>query len=137
MTLTALSQVLAALQADSALQTLLGGSGRVRFGNLTASQSIPGVYLTGGNTDKSTPNPGYLVSRHRTNNDTIRADAWATTPEAVQALIDRVDVVILPGLAGFLGTERSSGMAATPDPDQPELWHAAATYTFTYRVLDS
>lgn len=137
MALAALSLFLTALKADASLVALVGSKESIRYGSLSESRRIPGVYLKGGMTDTSTPNAGAASTGHRTNDDTARVSVWASTPELAQELADRVDEVVLRGLPGLLGLVRSGGMAADSDPDEPELWHATATYSYVYRVADS
>lgn len=138
MTLSALAAVLSLLNADTALRALLGGAGRVTFGSLPESEQIPGVYVSGGTSDRSASLPGYTMTGHRTNDDTARADSFAMTVEAAQALDDRAVAAMFAGAdaAGLKELVRT-GMAAQPDPDRPGLWHAASTFSFRYNTIDT
>lgn len=138
MVLAARATVLTTLQADLALRALLGGTGRVHSGSYNDVREVPGVYVAGGTSNRSTTMPGFNASGHRTNDDQARADSFAATEEAAQALDDQV-VEVMFGAAEAAGFYRMSrtGMAAAKDPDDPGLWHAASTFTFQYRVTDS
>jgi len=129
--------VIAKLEADTTLRTLLGGAGRVRFGHLSQHEQIPGVYVTGGTTNTSTPAFGYRVSRLRDNDDTVQLDVWAMTPEAALAIAKRLDPVVFDGISGLTLIHRVGGMDPAPDPERSEIWHATARYAFEYRLRDT
>lgn len=131
-----LVSILAKLDADAPLRALLGGADRVWFGHLSQAEAIPGVYLTGGDTDTSTPRLGYRETGIRDNNDTVQVDAWALTPELCRDLVKRIDPILFAGVTGTDGWLRIGGMAPDRDPDRPELWHATARYSFNYPIQD-
>lgn len=142
MTNATIAAVIATLEADPALRTLLGGAGRVRFGHLPEHEQIPGVYVTGGSTNTATPGFGYRATpaatgRIRACGDTVQVDAWAAAAELAGDIKDRFDPVVFAGIAGLTGLRRIGGMDPTPDPDRPGLWHATARYAFEYTLRDT
>lgn len=136
MTLAILGAVLAALQADATLESLLGSSGRIHFGYYTSAQQLPGVYVTAGTSDRSTPRPGFATIPTRDCDDLPAVHTFAATPEAAEAIADRIAAVLFAGIVGGRVVNCPS-RSLQPDPDTPGLWHAAQRFAIIHSITDT
>jgi hypothetical protein len=137
MTNDTIAAFLAALDADPTLRERLGGPDRIRFGHLSQHERIPGIYLSGGDTNTSEPGFGYQQSGLRDAAETVQIDVWAFSPELAGDLADRLDPVVFTGLRSLRRLRRAGGMAPKRDPDRRDLFHATARYAFEYRIRDT
>lgn len=135
MTAAATTALLAGLRADSTLEDLLGGAGRIRLGSLPNPARMPEITIAGG-TGLSTPGFGYRVHGHRDAETNTAVDCWATIPETAQACMERAVVLVCQGIPGLDPAAWLQTTDAAQDPVQKELWHAVLRFPARHHVSD-